>query len=218
MKYRAEKIIHKRPIPSDTNCTLCSCYLKKNDIDKYLSDTILFESNNFFVVPQYHCIIPGYILLSSKRHVTSTASLSQTEFEELKYVIEGIMSFITQRFGLTPIMFEHGSSDSNTIGTTHHHIHFLPTIFPNTNEIIDEYGLRALEKFDDLRTCDTKNDYLFLQNNKGKIYFAENRNTKMLRTLIGKQLGNPDIFCEPLQTYEENIRKTVKMWGNLVLL
>ena len=213
--------IHKRTVPEHTNCTLCSCY--KNQESEYVSDTLLIETDNFFLVPQYHGIIPGYVLLSSKRHVNSTAYLNHVEFNELKFMIEVIAQFLNHEFGFRPIIFEHGSSNSNVKGTVHQHIHFLPIKFTNTDILINEYSLRFLDCLDDLRVLGKDKDYLYFQNNERKMYFAEDRNNVKnpatesntlysLRKHIAEHFGNQEIFFEPLENYENNIRETIKMW------
>jgi len=210
-KIKELKILHKR---FSAKCTICSCHLNKGNEEKYISDTILYETENFFVMPAYHGITKGYTLLSPIRCISSVSYMRRAEFDELKRLIDKKVKLLENKFGFRPAIWEHGVPNSSLTGTYHDHMHFFPARLVDVDTYIRKLGLIHFEDIDDLPDMGKDKDFLYVQSNDGKMYFGEtNNNTmKILQSWTAATIGDPDANFKPLNEYEDNIRKTIEMW------
>jgi len=78
----------------DTNCIGCSLVNKK--ITPH--GGIIFESKYFIVAPDIEIPIPGFIIISSKRHVSSTMDFSPEELQDFNQVLIKTRKAIKQAY------------------------------------------------------------------------------------------------------------------------
>ena len=78
------------------------------NIDKTkLVNTILDETNYFYITPSLGSLIEGYILITTKRHVNSMSELTIDEMEEYKILIKKYREVFKKIYQKYPIVFEH---------------------------------------------------------------------------------------------------------------
>jgi len=73
-----------------------------------IADHILFESDNFVVVPTIGSIVPGWLLVVPRSHFLSVGSYSAARFQEFVKIQEAAAEALRECFG--PVScFEHGA-------------------------------------------------------------------------------------------------------------
>ena len=70
------------------NCIFCN--LEKNKIE----NTILDETNHFYILPTVGSLVDGYILVVSKRYINSMSELTKNEMDEYNFIIKSIEIFL----------------------------------------------------------------------------------------------------------------------------
>lgn len=86
-------------------------------IDKPV-DCIIYESPNFFVVPELGAIKQGYLMIVPKKHILSVAQFPKELMPEYQEVCEDVEKILIEAFkGKTVSFMEHGSGPS---GKTSH--------------------------------------------------------------------------------------------------
>jgi len=104
---------------SEQSCAFCVI-----DSDK---SSVLFESEHFYLTQDKFPVTPGHLLIIPKRHITSPSDLSETEWHDLRVVIEEAYSIL--RTGDNQITgFNIGINVGSDAGQTipHLHIHVIP--------------------------------------------------------------------------------------------
>ena len=85
------------------NCPFCNMDMTK------LENTIIEETKFFYVTPSLGSMVDGYILIISKRHVSSMLELNKEEIEEYKILIRKYRKIFKDIYKINPIIFEHGT-------------------------------------------------------------------------------------------------------------
>lgn len=197
------------------NCKFCSI-INSQSLTK-LSDKILYEGKYFFIIPALGCFIKDYIMIVSKRHIYSMTSLNKHEKIELNELILKFKRIFKKKYGFYPLIFEHGSSelkiDISSASIYHAHMHIVPYQM-NTNMIIKELDLIEINDLKDLYKNGNNNNYLFLINNEGQIYFKSYSKqlfgSQIIRRYIATDIGISDKWNWREYPFEENIHDTVQ--------
>jgi diadenosine tetraphosphate (Ap4A) HIT family hydrolase len=114
----------------DAECVFCS----RRD-----QPTILFERSFLYCMPDKYPLLPGHILIISKRHLSCYAAASARELEELDSMVAVVRRFLSDAYGGTFFSWESGVTGQSVF---HAHLHVSPVPHP---------GLRpALDRFDDV--------------------------------------------------------------------
>jgi len=90
---------------------------------------ILFETDNWYVVPTIGCLTVGYVLLVCKNHHMSLANLSFKLYTEMLEIKKTVTKILEKKTGLKCITFEHGVTHIGFTGTNsvnHVHMHIVP--------------------------------------------------------------------------------------------
>src|SRR5437870_13220641 len=72
-----------------------------------LEHRIIFETENFVVLPSIGQIVEGYLLIMPKRHANSMAVLDKHLLAELEIVYSKVRQMLSRSYS-TPIFYEHG--------------------------------------------------------------------------------------------------------------
>ena len=95
---------------------------------------ILYESDNFFVIPGLGAFFEGYVMVCPKRHIMSFAECTKGEFEEFLGVLEDIKFILSSIYKKDIFVFECGSGRNgggkHATSIVHAHIHLAPTDMP----------------------------------------------------------------------------------------
>jgi ATP adenylyltransferase len=180
-------------------CTYCDNILKDH-ANKAICDEILFESKNFVVTTSLGAFIEGWILIISKKHITSMSQLSETEIKELAATISDIRNRVEQVYGPT-VVFEHGSLTPGThfgCGIDHAHVHIVPfenSIVPLIDQEPLNINWRPLNKIDDI-IMENKPYLLVIdrEERNGVISNPDNIPSQFMRRVLAKYLGITESF------------------------
>ena len=94
-----------------------------------INSRVMYETENYVVIPTIGCFVEGYVLIVSKQHYDCAGQMALSSIEELCQLIWKVVSAIKQTYGLDCIVFEHGAiSCTNKFGgcINHAHIHVVP--------------------------------------------------------------------------------------------
>lgn len=150
---------------------------------------ILFESDNFFVMPTVGPIdTEGYLLICSKKHYVGICGTPVKLYPELKEVTNYVESILNETYGIPTIAFEHGPLIGNCSGGNcldHSHLHILPLeriimeptmlkIFRGLN-LKNSMKIQKTRGFEDLSQMWEKQStsYFFVRENSGSEYTTE---------------------------------------------
>ena len=116
---RQERVDETLQTGSTQSCVFC-------EIDSDMS-SVLFESEHFYLTQDKFPITTGHVLIIPKRHITSPSDLSETEWYDLRVVLEEACSLL--RTGDNQITgFNVGINIGSDAGQTipHLHVHVIP--------------------------------------------------------------------------------------------
>ena len=114
-----EKVGETPETGSEQSCAFC-------EIDSDMS-SVLSESAHFYLTQDKFPVTPGHLLIIPRRHITSPSDLSETEWYDLRVVLEEACSLL--RPGDNQITgFNVGINIGSDAGQTipHLHMHVIP--------------------------------------------------------------------------------------------
>lgn len=159
-----------------------------------LASRIVYEDEDFVVMPPLGEFIEGGLLLLTRRHLLSFAFLPAPLFAKLERLLTVIRKGLASRWGTSPIIFEHGPAPERSKGLCCvDHAHF--NIFPAPVAVHPHLAQRMSLTFSDLsqlaRLRRAEFGYLFVQENDGtrRAYDAQLVPTQLVRRIITSQLG-----------------------------
>lgn len=197
-------------------CRLCDVFqkLKNNDI----WDSILFESDNFYVIPSLGSMVEGWLLICSKDHFLSMSTLGASRISELESFTSYLKSYLNESYGSISL-FEHGPDSNNLTvgcGVDHFHLHLVPTnginLLKESNQKHPEWKWSRLTFLEELPVIlPNSMSYLFLETEDGQRYMTCNDTfeSQYFRKLIADCKGMSDNFDWKECYMLENIVKTI---------
>lgn len=114
-------------IQPKSECLICKILNKQSDYPEH----ILYETDNFFVVPGTGAFYEGYIMIVPKRHVMSFANLNMIELDEFFIIYSNLSSILSCIYGKKVFGFECGSGKTGAgkhkTSIVHAHFHLACT-------------------------------------------------------------------------------------------
>lgn len=175
-------------------CRFCKIVqdMKKGNKQASLENTVLFEGDNFFVIPALGPLLKGHILIVSKKHFDCLGSMEKSAISEYNDLVSKLM----QKRPLKNndfLEFEHGSKGESAAGASivHCHIHVLPGL-GYLHDILDD-KLPRISLADDFASMSLLNlPHIWLRNAsmQVKLYLAEDLPSQFLRRKISYKLGH----------------------------
>lgn len=135
-----EYVYGKKIDTSTEHCFLCNIagYGGEVSAEKFnkkterVSDTIIYESANFFVKIELGCLKKGMLMINPKQHFLSAALLPDNMLKEYYEVMHHVEWLLKSIYGGPVIFFEHGSApdgfSSHQRSIVHAHTHVCPGI------------------------------------------------------------------------------------------
>lgn len=215
---------------TSSNCSYCTGLLNPK-VKSNPSKQIIYESDNFIVVPTLGQFTLGYFLIIPKNHFLSLGEIwnnNKNLIDEFYAVLEDTKYILCNAFGAKNLLvFENGTgNDACNISATsivHCHIHVVSTelIFSEVQEI-SGFNFEILENVENLST---DSSYLLIQteNSKWAICYTNKEEKKVyiprkyMRQLIAEYdsyentLGCTDCWDWQKHGYEENMAKAYKI-------
>lgn len=187
------------------NCIFCN--LEKNKIE----NTILDETNHFYILPTVGSLVDGYILVVSKRHINSMSELTKNEMDEYNFIIEKYRNIFRDIYGKYPIVFEHGSPVSdNSIranSVIHAHSHIVNHAYLDEPKIIKRLNFKPIQRIEDIKS--NENYIMYINNNFKYVTYNFEPISQLMRKLIAKDLKYEDKFDWKKEKFMDNIIKTI---------
>ena len=187
------------------NCIFCN--LEKNKIE----NTILDETNHFYILPTVGSLVDGYILVVSKRYINSMSELTKNEMDEYNFIIEKYRNIFRDIYGKYPIVFEHGSPVSdNSIranSVIHAHSHIVNHAYLDEPKVIKRLNFKPIQRIEDIKS--NENYIMYINNNFKYVTYNFEPISQLMRKLIAKDLKYEDKFDWKKEKFMDNIIKTV---------
>lgn len=135
------------------------------------SETILYEDENFYVMPSRGQFTEGYLLLLSKEHQDSVADVVTDQFVTIK---SALGELLRDEYG-SACFFEHGRTGScyqradNRI-CYHAHLHCLPIPSDFTDRVAEDFSAHPIDSIYELPTLrdDISVRYLYVEPAPGR--------------------------------------------------
>ena len=121
-------------------CRLCDKVIP--GASKALEDTILYSNEHVLCIPALGALVPGYVIVTTKRHVTSVVDFSDMEVESLKQILHELIDLPIYQGGY--LLFEHAAPNVDIGGGSrihHYHLHFLPKGDLSLSAIEDQFSV-----------------------------------------------------------------------------
>ena len=159
-----------------------------------LPSRVLYEDDEFVVMPPIGQFIEGGLLLLSRRHMLSFACLPRELFPRLEHLLTVIRRELKALYGVSPLIFEHGPAPEKSKGVCcvdHAHLNIFPArvaVHPHLTQRMN-FPLSTLEELARLKQAEF--GYLFVQENDGsrRVYDGRMAPTQLVRRIITSQLG-----------------------------
>jgi len=201
------------------------CFAIKEGGDTYQENMVLFETENFVVMPTRGQFVEGWVMIVSKKHYKCFAQQKKSEINEFESLLEKTKNILGKKYSKA-IAFEHGPSEKVNIHAgcciEHTHIHVVPYVIGEQLFKLIDFNF---EKFSCLeRLYDSVNygdGYLFLQDEKGKNYksIVDRYIPKQyMRKVIARLLGRNSFWDWRIYNFEDNIRSTIKTLGSNIFI
>lgn len=183
------------------------------DIDhSKIENTIIEETEYFYILPTLGSLVDGYILIVTKRHINSMSELNENELIEYKNIIEKYQNLFKKIYNKTPIVFEHGTPNQNSEmkanSVTHAHTHIVNINFSNEKEILEKYNFKEINDFKEINK--NMNYIKYISNNKIYITYNFPSVSQLMRILIAEELNYKDKFDWKKERFDENIISTIE--------
>ena len=180
----------------DFKCELCyENLIKEEGIDRKIVHT-----ENFCAFVTKGPLALGHLLIATREHYLSMATIPKENFSELRLLREDLGMKLTEAFHFPQtILFEHGPSKYNLKGgccIDHAHMHIMPIHLPSTRvvrKIKESLGnYKTFESYQELSNlADEETAYSFFEFD-GTKYFFEIKTpmpSQFVRRIIGKYVG-----------------------------
>ena len=95
-----------------------------------LNSRVIYEDEQFVVMPPLGEFIEGGLLLLSRAHILSFAYLPAEHFARFERLVGVICQALSQRWGVCPLIFEHGPAPERSKGVCcvdHAHLNIFPS-------------------------------------------------------------------------------------------
>ena len=176
-----------------------------------IENTILDETNYFYILPTVGSLVDGYILVVSKRHINSMSELTKNEMDEYNFIIEKYRNIFRDIYGKYPIVFEHGSPVSdNSIranSVIHAHSHIVNHAYLDEPKIIKRLNFKPIQRIEDIKS--NENYIMYINNNFKYVTYNFEPISQLMRKLIAKDLKYEDKFDWKKEKFMDNIIKTI---------
>lgn len=199
------------------SCELCMASKDSFSSFPKLENTILFESKYFIIVPCIGPLIEGQVMILSKEHSTSLASMGSEGVDDF---IE-IFNMIRRIYGKEVLLSEHGSFHLLKAGgcIEHTHIHVIPSFGNLYNSFDKNLAIyKSIGSYENLTLLNDV-DFPYIMNINGssevRVYEAYNIQSQLIRQVICGEMKRP-IWNWRLDRNEDIIRNTIKIWEEII--
>lgn len=171
---------------------------------KEFYNEILFESENFVVIPSLGSLIEGWLLIVPKTEYLSLQCIkSDSLISELEELSNAVAKIMIKEYGFVT-MFEHGAVNTNSTvgcGVDFAHLHIVPIAFDLLNGLEEflniKYNWKKVSGIKNaIRSSEKGVEYLFLTDYFGNSFISQNEKipSQLFRKVIANYLNIPDKY------------------------
>lgn len=193
-------------------------FLNARRFPKHAWDEVLFQTQNFLVVPTVGALVEGWFLIVTKNHFLSMGAINPELRSELLQIKEFVCEAVLECYGDVAV-FEHGPSrlgQSVGCGVDHAHLHILPAPRSLIDDIpcVAEASLEWLP-VDGMNSTQgyflSGTPYLYVEQPLGNASIADATAapSQLFRKVVAHQIGSPVRFDWRDHPIESNVVATV---------
>ena len=162
-----------------------------------LPSRVVYEDECFVVMPPLGQFIPGGLLLLTRAHLRSMADLLPEHYPHLERLLAMIREALIERWGVAPLVFEHGPAPERGKGVCcvdHAHLNIFPAAV-GLHAHLKARMHRVVSSLAELpRLRQAEFGYLLVQENDGtrRAYDGQHVPTQLVRRIITTGLGMPE--------------------------
>jgi diadenosine tetraphosphate (Ap4A) HIT family hydrolase len=188
---------------------------------------ILFESENFVVIPSLGSLVSGWLLIVPKRFSLNLSLLKKSELEELDNLATNCERTIKEKYGTNVVRFEHGPSIAKSkvgCGVDYAHLHLVPINFDliiGLQQLLHiDYYWTEINSLVSLSDINFGANYLYYRNiaNQHFITVQENIPSQLFRRVIASYLHAPETFDWKLFPQIDKIEDTINNLSQVELV
>jgi len=181
---------------------------------------ILWESDNFVIVPTLGAIVEGWLLIISKEHYVCMGAIEKDLHTELEEAINLAATAVSSLYGRSTI-FEHGPCQQGLelgCGIDHAHMHVLPLQFNlrNAAKMSPEMGMfdwvqveSTFCQLSQLHRLGASYMYIQEQGKPGYYCMAKQAPCQSLRRIIARKLDVAERYDYNKYPFRENVANTI---------
>lgn len=210
-------------IITDTECDFCNELNGENNLywevaQKYNlpKKRMIYEGKNWVIWPTIGAIVPGYVLIVSKKHRLSMMDCDKDEIVELEIILKETRRVLESIYNLSCIVFEHGGRcgiGNKPSCIDHCHLHVLPLKEDIYKRIdAERFKIIKLESLNDFMKMKRQYfSYLLYQNHEEEFFliYADTYISQYFRQLIALSEGIPEKWNWRHNHFAENISRTI---------
>jgi diadenosine tetraphosphate (Ap4A) HIT family hydrolase len=164
--------------------------------------SLLAETENFYVIPDQFGIVSGHLLVVPKERTTSIACLDPPSDDEIAWLLEAVCEIVADAYEAQAVVAEHGDCGCATASQAHVHILPIPTeVTPaRLRDIINEVLRRRMAGIERITYRGTE--------------FAALEDLKSLQGAAGARVTGRQLQCADLAahgTYPASARAVAKL-------
>ncbi len=178
-------------VPSTKHCNYCKSFSKG-------TETILYKSQNFYVVATVGQFITGYLLIIPVEHIMSIAELDSSKREEFIQVLNDIKHILSLTYNCSKFLIWENGTGNLGIGkakdsVVHAHVHIAPSTL-TAESVQSIYGISLKQiNTEEISNYNT-HSYLLIRGNDDNTWFInDNPNLyiprQFIRQLIAEEYG-----------------------------
>lgn len=193
-------------------CRFCDKVLRP--ASDALEDTVLYSNAHFICIPALGALVPGYVMLVSRRHVTSIINLSDIEVASLRQILRQFVTVSIYQDGY--ILFEHGTPNESGGGACihHYHLHLVPKNNFTLSAIEDRLPMDTqrllMPDVISIRLQEIHSGYLLLSDGTTTVcHLSDEIPTQLVRRIIAGYLGIEDQWNWVIHTHMDRVAKTI---------
>lgn len=162
-----------------------------------LASRVVYEDEHFVVMPPLGEFMEGGLLLLTREHILSLAHLPPARFAHLEKLVRAIDQALFKRWGVAPVIFEHGPAPEWGKGVCcvdHAHLNIFPAAVEVHSHLAERMHLALGPLADLAKLRRAEFGYLFVQENNGarRAYDGRDVPTQLVRRVITAQMGFPE--------------------------
>lgn len=186
--------VHQCPFCTELEGTGQSIFAEM--IRERLASRVIYEDDNFVIMPPLGQFMEGGLLLLSRSHIPSFAYLDKALFPKLEQLLAVVRKELAARWGVPPLIFEHGPAPDYAKGqccVDHAHLNIFPAPVKVHPHLARRMNVRLTSLSELARLRGAEFGYLFVQENDAsrRAYDAQFVPTQLVRRIITSQLGWP---------------------------